>query len=78
MNVALTQKLIIDKVKSLEDPFLLEAIESLLSFSVNKEKFKLTDEQKKKIEDSRSQFLNGEYSDQNAYFSELRLWLKEK
>jgi predicted transcriptional regulator len=78
MNVSLAQKSIIDKVKGLKDPHLLEAIESLISFSTTRKKYNLSSEQKKSIEQSRNQISIGNFSTQKNYFSELRQWLKEK
>lgn len=78
MDVTITQKSIIDKVKTLNDPELLEAIDSLLSNSLKRKKVKLTDDQKESITNGRKQIQSGEFNSQKDFFSDLRSWLKEK
>jgi hypothetical protein len=78
MDVSITQKSIIDKVKTLNDPDLLEAIDSLLSNSLKRNKVRLSDEQKESITKGRDQIESGDFNSQKDFFSELREWLKEK
>ena len=78
MDVSITQKSIIDKVKALNDPELLEAIDSLLSNSLKRKKVKLSDDQKESIIKGRKQIQYGDFNSQKDFFSDLRSWLKEK
>jgi len=78
MDVSITQKSIIDKVKTLNDPELLEAIDSLLSNSLKRKKVKLSDDQKESIIKGRKQIQYGDFNSQKDFFSDLRSWLKEK
>ncbi|KAB1066036.1 hypothetical protein [Salibacter halophilus] len=78
MKVAEIQKSIIDQIRTLEDPQLLKAIQSLIAASKTEEKYQLNEEQKKSVEISRKQIENGEYKDQKEFMTEVRSWLKEK
>lgn len=78
MDVSITQKSIIDKIKSLNDPDLLEAIDSLLSNSLKRNKVNLSCEQRESITKGRNQIQSGDFNSQKDFFSDLRTWLKEK
>ncbi len=78
MNYAVTQTTIIERLRKIEDPDILETINALLDSVEEKSKYILTDDRKKVVEESRAELKNGDFDTQENFFSDARLWLKEK
>jgi hypothetical protein len=78
METVVTQDSIINKIKTVNDPFVLQLIDSLLMSTTQKKQYELNESQKTSIAISREQIKNGDFTSQEDFFKELREWTKNK
>lgn len=78
MNYAFTQSTIIERLKKVEDPDILEIISALLDSVEEKSNYTLTDNRIQVVEESRVELKNGDFDTQENFFSNARSWLKGK
>jgi vacuolar-type H+-ATPase subunit H len=68
---------LIEKIKNIQDPRVIEEIYRLLEINVDESVYKLTDEQKKEIDQARREIYRGEGIPSEQVDKEFDEWLKE-
>lgn len=85
MNTIELKNMLISKIAEIDDEVFLSAINTILdskSKSNYKQEFQkiiiLTDQQKKEIQNSQKEYLEGKYFDNDSVNEEMEKWLREE
>jgi len=69
---------IIEKLSQIDDASFLKAIKTIVESKVNEDVYKLSDFQKKRIEESREQVKSGQTISNEALQKEIKQWLSSR
>jgi hypothetical protein len=69
---------IIEQIIQIDDKTFLKAIETIIETKVESSTVHLTDFQKQRIEQSRAQIRNGQFTDNDTLNMKVEKWLSEK
>lgn len=78
MGINDLQNRLIQQIKDVNDPALLNALHTILISASNDAKYALSNSQKKSIRKSRQEAKNGQLTDHETFMSEIKSWIKEK
>lgn len=75
-NIEKKQDQIIEIIRTINDPDLLDSLERMLNF--NSKAYRLSEKQLAMVEESKAQIGEGNYKSHEEVIGNLRKWLKEK
>lgn len=78
MSTVELRNIIIEKLSQIEDTSFLKAIKTIVESKANEEIYKLSELQRKRIEESRKQVKNGQTISNKALQKEIKQWLSTR